>query len=112
MDDLHKNGKLRQIFYKMGRFDGDQGKDKYIKAPFDLLLWGVHTYIQPTDCGAGGFSANSASGLFGNDEGFELDIARGGNYFVFEPYIMERHDLGDWKGKPDDWRGMFKLGQL
>lgn len=105
MGDIFRNGERKQIFFRTGSFD--DGRARFVKAPFDLIIWGegdVKSEMIVT-LGIGGDSEHEA---FVNDTevAYEAQHYRDEFGFLSESIVVEEHELGSGEG----WKGVHSFG--
>mgnify|MGYP003394559197 CR=1 FL=1 len=113
MPDIFQRAMAQRVRYPMGVFDHARGQKKTIMAPFRLLKLDDGLYFMPVDAPAFGGSSNTLQGVIGSDtvdEAFYL--GRESFYYEETCIVIGEHELGDWKGTPDSWKGMHQLGML
>jgi hypothetical protein len=119
MADIFQRAKMEEVRYSFGTFDLARKSPKTVPAPFDILYLDDGLYFLPADAPAvGGPPVSSSicyplSGTVGTDTQDEAFYQGRGGFFLTEKLIiMGEHEMGDWKGSPDTWKGMHQLGML
>lgn len=105
-ENIWNKGKLTPIYYPVGK--RENGEDRYIRAPFDLLKWQSTTsstedlYVLPL-----GFETIGAKDftLAGQDERTRVEFG----YYSPEPIVLQQHE-GD--GKSDTWKALHSFGPV
>lgn len=103
---------VKKVFYAKGKFSNTRAR--FEEAPFQIVnIPGIDAnwYFQPTPL----VQASSDSALPLNQSGYkdgDEGVFRNGEGFQdMERIIMGgSHELGDYAGHPNDWRGMHKIG--
>lgn len=99
------------VYYKMGKHKNEQ-RDRFVKAPFDLLKLGGVTYVSPV--GISGNHAKEFAGLLDgtitadSEAGYQNRLSDNG--WVDEMVTVEPHEMGD--RKDDNWKSVHQFGLL
>ena len=96
-----EQGEITEVYYPFGKFTNDQ-RNKFVKAPFDIIRIGTEEYVQPLPVGG---NTSELSGAFNNDN-FRTEQYMGRRDFGFvnlNPLIIGEHEMGGsdrtvWKG--------------
>jgi len=99
------------VYYKLGTFEHDSGRPRFVKAPFSVLhipgntTARIETYM--TTDGVG-LDATDVNALYGDDtRDLEVWLAREGLGFnTLETVVMEPNEMGNWSAKGESWKGM------
>lgn len=110
---IFSTSKLREVFFNYGKFDNDNVK-AFIHAPFDTVQISGELYCIPRDSNApnvssGGVAAMLNANALAGDEFCDRD---GFFYSELQPVVMGEHEMGDYQGSANDWKGCFKLGYV
>ncbi len=106
---LLESGEITEVYYRFGTYqDGNSGKPKFIKAPFDLVKMGTDEYVQPMPIG--GHPVDYATIFSGTLTATEYYMARRDFGFVNgNPVMVGEHEMGDTS---DGWKGLHFFDQL
>ena len=94
--------KITPVYWKVGEFSNHSGQPKLLKAPYDLIFFGGDNYVMP--CGT------AFDYSFSEEMSYKED--RKGFGYVSNIMIMEEHEMGDYAGHPEDWRGFQQFGMI
>ena len=104
------------IRYKRGTFS--DGSPKYTNAPFQLIQLPANPdnatrsemYLMPTSIYT---EASDADGLLINDVvNDQFTLGRGEMGYMRDPLTLEEHEMGDWQGRGESWRGLHRFGLI
>jgi hypothetical protein len=113
MEDVFKLSRKQLVLYSVGQF-GNERIPKFIKAPFDLVKVAGGFFLCPISTKRSSVRTQLDSGMSNDpvDEAFQL--AGAGDEFFLEAQIVitGEHEMGDYKGQPDTWKGMHKFSQI
>lgn len=110
MSTIFTRGKVNEIFFKLGKFDGDT-KGKFIHAPLDRLELDGDTFLNTRCFKAGGGLSEIAPWVSQNDDvNEEWKSARDLFSCELNPVVIGDYELGNWQEQGDSWIGVHKLG--
>lgn len=119
MDDkVFFSGKLEKVYFYLGTFEQERSRRRFVKAPFDRLMLNGEAFVMPVSSFALGGPGNGGngglSGLLAVDEGneFEFDLGQAFFFDTLENLVLERHEMGDWKGNKDNWLQVHQFGPV
>lgn len=104
------------VRYKRGLFA--DGSPKYTNAPFALIQLPANPenttrsemYLMPTPIYT---EASAADGLLNSDTITDAQVlGRGEMGYMRDPMTIEEHEMGNWQGRGEDWRGLHRFGLI
>lgn len=105
--DFFEKTKIFPVYYTKGKFEGDPKTKKYVRAPFDIVKHEDGTlFVQP--CGIG--VPDALWGEDGKNERTDLARADFGFIDIAGAIVIGEHEIGDYQGQPENWRGLHRLG--
>jgi hypothetical protein len=110
MSTIFQRARVNEVYFAIGKFDGDT-KRKFIHAPVDMLTLDGVMYLNTRPFKAGGGLLEVAPWVSQN-EGPDEDWMSARDFFCTElnPIVMGEHELGNWQERGTDWTGLHKLG--
>ncbi len=105
------SGRLEKAFFYLGPLPADSSRRRFVKAPFDLYHLNGEMYLMPVGCYACG-RAEDIKGVLGFDEGDEFDLAQQFAFDSLENIVLERHEMGDFKGSKNNWLQVHLFGPV
>ncbi len=113
-DAIWKNSRRQTVLFEAGNFGGDVNSPKFTQAPFDLVKIDGDIYLQPIHTMRGGAMPGQIDSGIGNDtadEAFTLSQA-GEFYLEPTPMTMGAHQMGDYSGDQNSWRGVHLFNRI
>lgn len=95
------------VYFKAGTFTGDTAP-RFIKAPFDQLVYKGKLYLMPLSFGGG----QAFIGQAGNADADTVRQVRGDfGYETLSPVVVEEQEMG-CKDEANSWKSMHRFGQI
>lgn len=95
---------IRKVFFPIF----ENGTERMVEAPFDCIQIGAEQFLMPKSIGG------DMEGLWASDDVDEaLYQARGDFGFVLPEFIIVgEHEMGDFDGQPETWKGVHAFSML
>lgn len=103
-----RDGLITQVFYNRGRVEGDQGKKRFVKAPFVLVQFSDGTgdlYVMPD------------STSFGEADKFPTEydgsLHNGWGYLTLQDLVISEHEMGYYQDETNQtWKSCNAIGMI
>ena len=112
--DIFSNARKNAVYYKLGTFEDDRQKWKYVRAPFDIIQMNANNDVQSFQYFSPSGMGDDISQAFNNDAVAEEQIlGRDGlAYHTLNNKVIGEHEMGNWEEHPDDFRGFHRIGLI
>lgn len=106
MGDVFRTGERRPVMFRVGSFD--DGRPKFAKAPFDVLIWGEGENKDQLIV-TNGIGGPDDIDAYVNASDVEFDAQHYRNEFGWlgESIVVEEHELGS---DQEGWKGVHSFG--
>ena len=105
---LLERGEITEVYYNFGKFYNDQ-RQKFVKAPFDIVKINGEEYIQPL--AVGGNAAELIGLINSNAIAAEQYMGRRDFGFVnLNPMVTNENEWGGWQG--NCFKGMHSFDMI
>jgi len=104
---LFESARVTQVFFQQGSFG--KGDPKLYQAPFELVLNSEGLFLQPASMG------DLSKYQLTNNAGDSAWIQARKNIGWIQaqkPVIINEHEMGDFLGHPNDWKGCHSFGLI
>ncbi|MDD5189451.1 MAG: hypothetical protein PHE50_00230 [Dehalococcoidales bacterium] len=102
---LIDNAEITEVYYKVGKFSNDN-RDKFVKAPFDMVRMNGAFGVQPLAVGGTATDLNTMISADPTTDEYNLG-RRDFGYVNLTPYVTGEQEWGDFTR--DDIRGVHKF---
>ncbi|MFH2074173.1 MAG: hypothetical protein ABIJ57_02325, partial [Pseudomonadota bacterium] len=111
-----KLSRKSMVLYEMGRFDNEQSAPKFLRAPFDLVkVHGGELCLSPVSSRRANSNPGQIdSGIHNDpaDEAFFLAGAGDEWFLDREIVVIGEHEMGDFQGQPENWKGLHQFSWI
>jgi hypothetical protein len=110
MSTIFQRARVNEVFFAIGKFDGDT-KRKFIHAPLDMLILDGEMFLNTRCCKATN-GLNAIVPYVSTTDVIDEDWMSARDFFCTElnPVVMGEHEFGNWQERGTDWTGVHKLG--
>lgn len=111
--DIFQRATRTPCYFKLGVFQNQANKEKFVRASFDLVQLDDGLYVQPVTSAVpnGSSKVNSAVTVFA-ETGENFYKAQEEFFEDGTRVILGEHEMGDYKGNLSNWKECFKLGKI
>lgn len=113
MDDLFNLGKRTRVIYECGYFP-DTNRPRFTDASFNLVFFNGYQYLVPQNTNRASSQRAAVDWAIHNDmtDGDAFRLSKLDWYYDGTLVTMGEHEMGDYKGHPEDWKGMHKFSPI
>lgn len=103
---LFEDARVIPVFFRAGSFS--KNEQKWYRAPFHILQNSEGQFVEPESIGVPDVLLKQTL----VDESFLQGIRGNGWEALGQELRMEPHQMGDYHGNANDWRGMHYFGMI
>jgi hypothetical protein len=111
--DIFQRAVRKPCYFNLGTFQNDPTTQKHVRASFDIVRIDGQWYIQPvtTPVAKGSGKVNPDAAVFA-ETGDNFYRAQEEFYTDGSFIVLGEYEMGDYKGRQDNWKECFKLGKI
>ena len=105
--DIFHDGEITYVMFEMFKDGGNKGQPRCVRAPFSLVKSEGDQFLMPSSWGDG-------SNLYGGDAADEAfyQAREDFGFVTAEMLVLGEHEMGDFDGQPDNWKGVHAFSLI